>query len=47
MTAMQKRERMSKRYYKLIAEGKYEEADKLMKKIVNADVESLKNRLSK
>lgn len=47
MTEMQKRERMSKRFYKLIADGKYEEANKLMQKIVDMDSETLKKRLSK
>lgn len=47
MTEMQKRERMSKRFYKLIAAGKYDEANRLMQKIITMDVESLEKRLSK
>ena len=46
MTDYQKRENMEKRLYKLIAAGKYQEAERLQKMIVNFDVELLKKQLN-
>ena len=43
---MAKREALEKRYYKEIANGNFEKADKIMKQIVNLDAERL-NRCGK
>ena len=41
----QKRERMEKQHCKLIRAGEYEKADKIRKKIVEMDVERLRQEL--
>ena len=43
---MKNRETLEKRYYKEIAKGNFEKADKIMKQIVNFDTERL-NRCGK
>lgn len=46
MTLYQKSENLQKRFYKEISKGNYEKADKIMKQIVNLDVEMSNKKLN-
>lgn len=41
---MTKRERLEKKYYKAIKDGKFEEAKRIMNQIINIDVANLAKR---
>ena len=46
MTSYQKRENLEKRFYKEISKGNYEKANKIMKQIVDIDVEMSNKKLN-
>lgn len=43
---MNKRDNLEKRYYKEIKKGNFEKADKIMKQIVEMDVDNLKKKIA-